>query len=315
MKVAIVGSGYMGRGIGMSLALGGASIVLVDRDAATAEAAQTTLLSEAAAAEGNGLVRAGSTEIVRERTAWASGIADGVKDADMVAEVVSEDIAVKHEVLVEIEKFAPAGAVIATNTSAIPITSLAQVLARPERFVGVHWFNPAPYLPSVEVILGDDSDESLLGDVLDLLRSAGKAPVVVADTPGFVCNRLQFAMFREAAAMVEEGIATPEKIDAVVRSSFGYRLPFFGPFAIADMAGLDVYANSYKTLAAAYGPRFDVPPSLADKVARGDLGTKTGRGYLDLSPAEIARMVELRDRSYVALLELRNKLESGPVEQ
>lgn len=315
MKVTIVGSGYMGRGIGMTLALGGASVTLVDQDAATAEAALATLLAEVAAAQDCGLVPAGSAKTVQERASWAAGIADGVADADLVAEVVPEDIALKHGVLVEIEKSAPVGAIIATNTSAIPITSLAEVLARPERFVGIHWFNPAPYLPSVEVILGDGSDESLLDDVMDLLRASGKAPVVVADTPGFVCNRLQFAMFREAALMVEEGVATPEKIDAVVRSSFGYRLPFFGPFAIADMAGLDVYANSYKTLSEAYGPRFDVPLSLADKVARGDLGTKTGRGYLDLSPDEIARMVELRDRSYVALLELRNRLEAGDAEQ
>lgn len=310
MKVAIVGSGYMGRGIGHTLARGGASVTLVDRDSAGAEAALEAMLADVAGGEAQGLLPAGATEAVRSRSFWSAGIEDGVKDAGLVVEAVFEDIDVKHEVIHAIERSAPIGAVIATNTSVIPVTSLASVMEHPERFCGIHWFNPAAYLPSVEVILGEKTDEALLGEALALLRASGKAPVVVADTPGFVCNRLQFALFKEAATMVEEGVATPEKIDAVVRSSFGYRLPFFGPFAIADMAGLDVYANSYKTLSAAYGTRFAVPPSLRDKVARGDLGTKSGHGYLDLSPEDIGQMIDMRDRSYVALLELRDRLES-----
>ncbi|MBF4160768.1 3-hydroxyacyl-CoA dehydrogenase family protein [Nocardioides acrostichi] len=310
MAVAVVGSGYMGKGIAQTLARGGAAITLADRDAATARAALESMLEEVRVAEEAGLVPAGSTDAVRERSRAASSIAEGVAHADFVVEAVPEVIELKHDVLRVVEAAARPDAVIATNTSAIPVTDLAAVLERPERFFGVHWFNPAPYLPAVEIILGDGSDASLLSPVTALLVAAGKAPVVVADTPGFICNRLQFALFKEAALMVEEGSATPEQIDGVVRSSFGYRLPFFGPFAIADMAGLDVYASSYATLESKLGERFTCPPSLRARVDAGDLGTKTGGGFLEMSAEQAKDMAERRDRSYVALAALRDSLES-----
>jgi 3-hydroxybutyryl-CoA dehydrogenase len=311
MRVTVVGSGYMGKGIAQTLARGGALVTLVDKDPEAGEDAYETMLAEVRGAETEGLLEEGATAVVGERSGWAPSVEQGVRSADLVVEAVFEDVNLKLEVLAAIERWAPESAVIATNTSAIPVESLACALARPERLFGIHWFNPAPYLPSVEVILSKASDESLLERVLVLLESSGKSPVVVADTPGFVANRLQLALFKEAALMVEEGTATAERIDAVVRSSFGFRLPFFGPFAIADMAGLDVYANSYKTLAAAFGPRFSVPRSLKEKVEHGELGIKTGTGYLRLAPEEVERMVKRRDRCYVELLTLRSSLEKG----
>jgi len=312
LRIAVAGSGYMGRGIANTLARGGAgAVILADQSAERAAAALKQMLAEVAQAERDGLVAPGSVEKVAAVSSAAPSLAHAVADADVVVEAVFEDIAVKHGVLREIEAAAPGSAVIATNTSAIPVGDLAAVLDRPERFFGVHWFNPAPYLPSVEIIIGARSDPSLLGPFTALLEASGKAPVKVADTPGFICNRIQFAMFAEAARMVEEGSATPEQIDAVVQSSFGFRLPFFGPFAIADMAGLDVYANSYATLAAQLGDRFTCPPSLRARVEAGDLGTKTGGGYLGLSPEDAERMARLRDRSYVALSSLRTQLASA----
>lgn len=311
LRVTVVGAGYMGKGIAQTLARGGATVTLVDQKAELAERAYQAMLDDVATGENAGLLAAGATELVRERSAWMPSIAEGVADADFIMEVVYEDIAVKHAVLAKIEAHASLRAIIATNTSAIPMGDLATVLVRPERFFGIHWYNPAPYLPGIEVILSSHSDESLLAPVLALLRSSGKDPVMVADTPGFVANRLQFALFKEAALMVEEGTATPAQIDSVVKSAFGFRLPFFGPFAIADMAGLDVYANSYKTLAAQLGPRFEVPPSLRSRVDAGDLGTKTGGGYLGLSAEQTADMVSRRDRSYVALAKLRDELEGA----
>jgi len=310
LRVAVVGAGYMGKGIGQTLARGGASaVVLCDESADRATDGLTTMLADVEQAERDGLLPPGAAATVAAVSSAAPDVATAVADADVVVEAVFEDITVKQDVLRRVEAAAAETTVIATNTSAIPISDLAVVLRRPERFFGVHWFNPAPYLPSVEIILGDKSDEALLGPLTALLQAAGKAPVTVADTPGFICNRLQFALFAEAARMVEEGTATPERIDAVVRSSFGFRLPFFGPFAIADMAGLDVYANSYATLAAALGERYTCPPSLRARVDAGDLGIKTGGGYLGLSEEQATAMTRLRDRSYVALAHLRDKLD------
>jgi 3-hydroxybutyryl-CoA dehydrogenase len=308
MKVVVVGSGYMGRGIAQTLVLGGATVVLVDQTAEIAESSFSKLLDEVATAEKNGLIPSGSTTRVTKNASHARSFEEGVGNSDLVMEAVFEDREVKEKTLKEIEKFASPTTVIGTNTSAIPISDLAKVLKHPNRFFGIHWYNPAPYLPGIEIILGSESDSKLLIPVLDLLRSAGKDPVEVSDSPGFVANRLQFALFKEAALMVEEGLATPSQIDAVVRSAFGFRLPFFGPFAIADMAGLDVYSNSYKTLAATLGPRFEVPASLAKMVSEGDLGVKSGGGYLRMAKEEVAEILGLRDRSYVALDKLRKDL-------
>ncbi|MDR2974544.1 MAG: 3-hydroxyacyl-CoA dehydrogenase family protein, partial [Propionibacteriaceae bacterium] len=309
--VTVVGAGYMGKGIAHTLARAGATVILTDASPDQAEQGHVAMLAEVAKAERDGLLPLGSLDRVRAGTSWAPGIAQAVADAQFVMEVVTEDKDVKVSVLTQIEQSAPEGAIIATNTSAIPISVLAASLRRPERFFGVHWYNPAPYLPGIEIICGESSDQSLLAGVIALLRAAGKDPVTVADTPGFVANRLQFALFREAALMVEEGRATPRQIDAVVRSSFGFRLPFFGPFAIADMAGLDVYASAFATLEEAYGDRFKAPEILTQRVLAGDLGTKTGGGLVQMSPEELTRTVELRDRSYAALSDLRSRLSAS----
>jgi 3-hydroxybutyryl-CoA dehydrogenase len=304
--VTVVGSGYMGKGIAHTLARGGARVTLVDQDPVLTERAYHAMVADVEKAESDGLLDAGSADRVRENTTWAPLLADGVRGARLVVEAVYEDIDVKRAVLERIEAVARPDAVIATNTSAIPVGDLATALTRPQRFFGIHWFNPAPYLPGVEVIVARESDESLLTPVLELLVRAGKEPVTVADLPGFVANRLQFALFKEATLMVEEGVATPDEIDGVVKSTFGFRLPFFGPFAVADMAGLDVYAAGMSTLAKTVGERFAVPEALAQKVAAGELGTKSGSGFLSLTPEEAAAMIERRDRLYVALSRLRD---------
>ena len=177
-------------------------------------------------------------------------------------------------------------AVIATNTSSIPIAQLAAGLRRPERFLGVHWFVPPLLVPCVEVIPTAATADHVVERVVDALARLGKTPVVVGDGPGFVANRIQFAMFREAARIVEEGLAAPEQVDEVVRSSFGFRLPFFGPFTIADMAGLDVYADIFDTLEGGLGEDFAAPRVLRDHVDRGEFGVKSGRGFLELSQAQ-----------------------------
>lgn len=308
LHVAIVGAGYMGKGIGQTLARAGARVTLIDQDVGTAARAVDAMISDVEAAEAAGLVEEGAAAVVRDNASYAS-LELGLPGTDFVVEAVFEDLAVKHDTLKLIEAYVDESAVIGTNTSAIPVADLGTALRHSDRFFGVHWFNPAPYLPGIEIILGPDSNPALLGDVMDLLLKAGKSPVVVADTPGFIANRLQFALFKEAALMVEDGTASPWQIDEVVRSGFGFRLPFFGPFAIADMAGLDVYANSYATLAAKLGPRFECPPSLASRVSSGDLGTKTGGGYLEMSREEAASLAHRRDRSYAALARLRSELD------
>jgi 3-hydroxybutyryl-CoA dehydrogenase len=301
MIAAVVGTGYMGTGFVQLLALAGVDVRLADADAARASAGRDGAVALAARFEELGLMEAGSADAIAARAVAAAGIAEAVAGVDIVFEAVTEDVAVKRAVLAAIEDAAPAEAIITTNTSAIPIRTLAAGLRHPDRFLGAHWFNPAQWVPAVEVIPGERTHQSVVTATVDLLRRLGKEPAVVGDGPGFVANRIQFAMFREAARVVEEGIATAEEVDRVVRGSFGFRLPFFGPFTIADMAGLDVYAGAYETLEAELGPQFSAPSSLGALVDEGRLGTKAGGGYLLDEGAGGSEVAERRDRLYAAL--------------
>jgi 3-hydroxybutyryl-CoA dehydrogenase len=137
-------------------------------------------------------------------------------------------------------------------------------------------------------------------------------PARVADTPGFVANRLQFALYKEAVKVVEEGLATPEQVDLVVSNAFGFRLALFGPFAIGDMAGLDVYAASYESLAKTYGERLAAPAALTETVAAGNVGVKSGRGFLDIDADDVPALLAYRDQAYRKLSALRAELGAAP---
>lgn len=300
-SAAVIGSGYMGGGIAQVLALAGLRVSLVDVTAALAAAARDRLVDQAGQFESDGLIPRGTAEVIADRLTAATSLAEAVADADYITEAVSEAAPLKREVLTRIASCARADAIIATNTSSIPIGSLAETVTAPQRFLGVHWMNPAPFVPAVEIIAGERTAPAVLEQVLGLLRQAGKQPVLVGDAAGFVANRLQFTLFREAAAIVAEGLASPDQVDALVSGSFGFRLPVLGPFAIADLAGLDIYAAAYQTLEHTYGERMSAPPALRALVEAGDHGAKNGHGFTGLNGATAAAMIAWRDRAYVAI--------------
>lgn len=303
--MAVLGGGTMGGGIAGHLARAGATVALADASAELAEQARERLLERT-----RGHVEAGLLDDVRatEAVRAATDPEAAVEGADLVIEAVPEDPALKAEILARASAAAPPGAIIATNTSSLPIAGLAESVQRPERFLGVHWFNPPEWTPGVEVIAGPETDRAVVERILGFLRSVGKQPAEVADRAGFVSNRLQMAMLREALAIVEEGQTTREDLDTIVRSTFGFRLPFFGPFQIADMAGLDTYVGVYETLERDVGPEFAPPRALRDRVEAGHLGTKAGEGFKRYSDEERERLLLERDRRYAALSRL---LEEG----
>lgn len=309
---AVVGAGYMGGGIAQVLAMHGHKVALGDVDGGIAERSRVRLVGQARDFEARGLLPAGAAETIEGNLTAAASIEEAVSTADYVAEAVPEDPVIKADILGRISAAAPAGAVIASNTSAIPIGELAAAVSNPERFLGVHWMNPAPFIPGVELIPGPQTAPGVMDLAEELIRSLGKTPARVADTPGFVANRLQFALYKEAARIVEEGVAAPSQIDAVVSSTFGFRLALFGPFAIGDMAGLDVYESSYRTLEKAYGERFAPPAALTSTVEEGNLGLKTGHGFLDIDPATREDLVAYRDSAYARLSQLRAELGQAP---
>lgn len=312
-RIAIVGSGYMGGGIAQVLALAGATVRIADISEEIAVANHARLLEEAARFVADGLFPADAVERIRAAVTPAASIEEAVADADFIEEAVPEKLEIKHATLRRISAAARPDAVIGSNTSTILIGSLAEAVANPERFLGVHFSNPAPFIPGVELIPHAGTDESAIAMAEEIVAATGKETARVTDSTGFVLNRLQYALFHEATQIVEEGIATPEDIDTIVRTTFGFRLPVFGPFAIADMAGLDVYAFCYASLQTRWPERFATPASLQAHVDAGEYGTKTGSGYLDVPAERTEALVAYRNKAYVAIKKLMDELGPAPI--
>jgi 3-hydroxybutyryl-CoA dehydrogenase len=303
---AVVGAGTMGLGVAECFAAAGVWVVLVDATPDLTRRAKERLVGRARGHAGAGLLSeeaAGRVEAVKT----ADDVAAAVDGAELVFEAVPEDIGLKEETLISCSG-AARDAVIASNTSSLPINDLSAFVDRPGRFCGMHWFNPPEWTPGVEVIPAAATEGEVVDRLVGFLRSIGKRPAVVGDGPGFVANRIQNALFLEAVRCVEEGLASPQEVDEVVRSCFGFRLPFFGPFQVADMAGLDVYENVLDVLADGLGERFEAPGPLRDLVKVGRTGTKSGAGFLRYTDEERERLLLERDRRYAALNELLKDL-------
>lgn len=312
-KVAQVGAGYMGGGIAQSLANTGLQVWLADVDSEATRKAHQRLLKEAEQFEAQGLFPPGSTDRISANLHPASSIEEAVTDVDFVEEAVPEVPQIKRDVLARVEAAAKPGTIIGTNTSTIPVHVLAEGLKDPSRFLTVHWSNPAPFIPGVEIVAGPRTAPSVIPVVKRMLARAGRRSAQVADVPGFVLNRLQYVLLKEAMSIVEEGVASAEDVDTIVTSTFGFRLPFFGPFAIADMAGLDVYADSFKTLQQAFGERLAAPKVLTDLVAQGKFGVKTGAGFLELDPEKREELIAYRNKAYSAMNDLLRELGPSPL--
>ncbi|CEA07347.1 3-hydroxyadipyl-CoA dehydrogenase [Arthrobacter saudimassiliensis] len=313
--VAVVGSGYMGGGIAQVLALGGARVALADVSQEVAEKNLQRLLTEAAQFTADNLFPADAVERLQANLWAAPSIEEAVAEASYIEEAVPEVLDIKHSTLRRISAAAPEDAVIGSNTSTILIATLAEAVTNPGRFLGVHFSNPAPFIPGVEVIPHAGTTPETVETARDIVALTGKQAAVVKDVTGFVLNRLQYALFHEAAQVVEQGIASAEDVDTLVRTTFGFRLPFFGPFAIADMAGLDVYSFCYASLQTSFPERFATPKILQDLVDAGKLGTKSGAGFLEIPAERTQDLVAYRNRAYVAMSGLLKELGPSPAEE
>lgn len=276
--VAVIGAGFMGRGIARCFGDRGFTVRTFD------------VRPEAVA------------DFVHEQDApWLEGagsIEEAVTGCQLVVEAAAEDAGVKADVLARISAAAPPECVIATNTSSLHIDDLAEHVQGPERFLGLHFFGPAELVPGVEVVVGKETSSEVAASAAALVERIGKRPSTVVSAPGFVANRLQMALFLESLRCVEEGLVSMRDLDTIVSSTIGFRLPAFGPFAVADMAGLDVYASILGILEAAYGDRFATPARLADLTAQGRYGVKTGGGFADYDEEQTADLLERRDDVY-----------------
>lgn len=301
-RAAVIGTGTMGPGIGAVLARAGIATALYDVSAAALEQAQAGV----EVAEGV-LDRLEAPALEGGSVRFDTDLAAALDGADIVVEAVPEKLELKHEVFPELEQHVADDAILASNTSGIPITTIAAVCAHPERVVGMHWSNPPHLIPMIEVIPGEQTGQRVVDDACELIRSFGYHPVVEKEVPGFVENRILYAILRECLDLVDRGIIDPEGLDLNVRWGIGYKLAVIGPMELLDMAGLDIYDAVGSYLNQDLSTSGEVSSTIRDRIAEGKLGMKTGSGIYDYTPEQI---LKLRAQRAAKLVAVRKALEA-----
>ncbi len=280
-NIAVVGAGLMGHGIAQVFALAGHQVTITDSVVEILEVAPSRIAAN--------LRDLGDDESAVSRVCTCIDLAEAVCGADYIVEAVLEDLPLKQKLFAEIERHARPDAILASNTSVIPITGIMQGLNKRERALGTHWWNPPFLVPLVEVIETRWTSPEVVAWTMELHKAAGKKPAhVKKDVPGFIGNRLQHALWREAIALVEHGICDAETVDTVIKASFGRRLAVLGPLANADLVGTDLTLAIHKTVLPAIDSRPGPSPYLESLVANGKLGFKSGEGFRKWTPEQQA---------------------------
>ena len=282
--IAVVGAGLMGHGIALEFALAGYQVRLHDLSDDRLQTALTDIRTNLQRLSSLGCLENARIDPALAAITTGTDLERTVSGAELVIEAIVEELGAKHALLHSLNGLCGGRTIIASNTSSFMPSRLAEVISCPDRLLVAHYFNPPYLIPLVEIVPGPDTSNQTVMTMVGLLQDLGKKPVVLRkEATGFVGNRLQFALFREALAIVEQGIADPEAVDQVVRFGFGKRLAAAGPFEVFDLAGLDtilaVATQIFPELDAANTTGQPVPELLARKVAEGDLGVKSGRGF------------------------------------
>lgn len=282
-RIAVIGAGLMGHGIAQVFALARHEVTITDSVRTNLDSAKVRILAN--------LKDLGDDQKAVERVTPVPELSQAVRDADYVVEAVLEDLPLKQKLFVEIEKHVRPDTILSSNTSVIPITKIMEGLAHRERALGTHWWNPPYLVPLVEVIETQWTSPQAVDFTMALHAAAGKKPAhVKKDVPGFIGNRLQHALWREAVALVEQGICDAETVDSVIKSAFGRRLAVLGPLENADMVGTDLTLAIHKTVLPDIDGRPSPSPYLEKLVKNGKLGFKSGEGFRKWSPEQQAAL-------------------------
>ncbi|SEV98633.1 3-hydroxyacyl-CoA dehydrogenase family protein [Halobacterium jilantaiense] len=276
MHVAVLGAGTMGHGIAQVSAMAGHDVTLRDVDEDVVGEGVDAIDENLRGGVERGKVTPEEREAALARITGTTDLAEAVSEADLVVEAVPEDVELKRDVLGEAEDAAPADAVLASNTSSLPVTEIAAALDAPERFVGLHFFNPVHIMALVEVVVAEQTSDETLDFAAEFVDGIEKTPVEVADSPGFASSRLGVSLGVEAMRMLQEGVASPRDVDQAME--LGYNHPM-GPVELGDVVGLDVRLDILEHLRDELGERFRPPQILKRKVRAGKLGKKTGEGF------------------------------------
>jgi len=298
----------MGHGLAKIFAVYGCTVGLMDVKEGLLDRARENMRNNLTLMAQKGIGRLEDVEPAIGRVVPTTDLKEATKGAGFVVEAVNENPKLKQEIFRQLDELCPADAILATNTSVISITEIAQKARVRERILGTHFWNPPYLIPLVEVIRGRDTSEEAMEKTMKLLTDVGKHPVRVnKDVPGFVGNRLQHALWREAISIVERGIADAATVDECVKYGFGLRLPVLGPMENADMVGTDLVLAIHDYILKHLESSPDPSPLLKEKVRNGELGFKTGRGFQEWSPEEVERS---RKRLQEHLLEVTKGIDT-----
>lgn len=278
-SIVVVGAGTMGHGIAQVSAHSGFKVTLVDSDNRALERGRQRIEENLAGGIARGKLTEADRERVRANLTTGRDLAAAARGADLVIEAIFENLAAKQALFSEAEGAAPPAAILASNTSSLPIARIAASLKRPERLIGMHFFNPVHLMKLIEIVVHERTGDEARAAALDVARRLGKEPIVVRDSPGFATSRLGVVLGLEAMRMVEQGVASAADIDRAME--LGYNHPM-GPLRLTDVVGLDVRLAIADTLERELGgSQYRAPQILRDMVARGELGKKSGRGFYD----------------------------------
>ncbi|MBG9375537.1 3-hydroxybutyryl-CoA dehydrogenase [Panacibacter sp. DH6] len=293
-NVSVIGAGTMGNGIAHVFAQSGFAVTLVDVNTAQLEKALQTITKNLDRQVSKGTVTEAQKADALQHIKTCDDLAGGVKDADLVVEAATENTELKLKIFRQLDEAAPAGAILASNTSSISITKIAAVTKRPGKVIGMHFMNPVPVMKLVEIINGYATDNSVTDTIVELSRQLGKVPCVVNDYPGFIANKILMPMINEAICSLYEGIAGVASIDTIMKLGMAHPM---GPLQLADFIGLDVCLSILNVLYEGFGnPKYAPCPLLVNMVMAGKLGVKSGEGFYTYTPGSKDLVVSSRFR-------------------
>lgn len=303
-KVTVIGAGTMGHGIAQVFAYNGYQVRMQDvKQEFVARGLRRIELNLRLFIE-KGITTQERMESTLSRIQTTTDLGEALQDADFVMEVVPEEMSLKKDMFKRMDPLAPPQTILASNTSTFMISELASMTGRPDKIIGAHWMQPPHVLPLVEIIRGEKTSEETLNLTKELLTKMGKVPIVCKEVPGFIVNRVQGAMLKEACNLVEQGICSKEDIDKAWTYHLGLRYALFGPFEALDSLGIDTwykcFVYMYETLK---DPRFEPPKLMKERVDANEVGLKTGKGFFDYTGQNIDAIIDQRNEQIIQLLQ------------
>lgn len=309
-KIAIIGSGVMGSGIAQSFAVSGYHVTINDIKEELLNHAQNRISENLSLLMEEGAVTDREKQGALANITYSVDLEGAVRDADFIIEAIPEVIELKLSLYQQLEEIIKPDAIVASNTSTFPISQLMEKASFAERMVITHFFNPGHLVPLVEIVQHDETKPEIIKATMDLMRKIGKSPILLKkEIAGFIANRLQTALMREAFYLLKEGVADAEDIDTAITAGPGFRWAFTGPIEIADFGGLDTWQRVFDNVSPVLDQSKQAPDLIRDLVAEGKLGTKSGEGIFTYEESTVSQKINERDRNFIKLGKLKMEKE------